>query len=200
MGLFKAYTGSLHDSPVPCITASAMETDAHAARRAALFVRAARCMLRLLPSFLFAPPRGFDLAPGLANFGAQQKTGLSGDSWREGALRLDPLETFVYERGATSIGPLACCLVKAPLSETKEPDLKRALTTLALTAALALTHTAAQAEGCTKGAAVGGVTGHVAGDHAVAGAAAGCAIGHHEAKKKDKAASAAAAASQPAGK
>lgn len=84
--------------------------------------------------------------------------------------------------------------------KNQEPQLKRALTTIALTAALALTYTAAQAEGCTKGAVVGGATGHVAGGHGVAGATAGCAIGHHEAKKKDKAASAAAGASQPAGK
>jgi hypothetical protein len=82
----------------------------------------------------------------------------------------------------------------------QESQLKHAFITLGLAAALALTCTAAQAEGCTKGAVVGGVAGHVAGDHGVAGAAAGCAVGHHEAKKKDKEASAAAAASQPAGK
>jgi hypothetical protein len=82
----------------------------------------------------------------------------------------------------------------------QESQLKQAFTTLALAAALTLTCTAAQAEGCTKGAVVGGVAGHVAGGHGVAGAAAGCAIGHHEARKKDKEASAAAAGSQPAGK
>jgi hypothetical protein len=79
-----------------------------------------------------------------------------------------------------------------PSPEEQESQLKRAFTTFAFAAALALTHTAAQAEGCTKGAVVGGVAGHVAGGHGVAGAAAGCAVGHHEAKKKDKEASAAA--------
>jgi len=105
-----------------------------------------------------------------------------------------------------AFGPLSLvrsrnCLDHLRLDQQhKELPLKRASLATALVASLAFMHTAAHAEGCTKGAVVGGVGGHVAGGHGVAGAAAGCAIGHHEAKKKDKAASAAAAASQPAGK
>lgn len=99
--------------------------------------------------------------------------------------------------------PRDCLKVEALFNlRHKELQLKRAFFVTALVASLSLIHTAANAEGCTKGAVVGGVGGHVAGHHGVAGAAAGCAVGHHEAKKKDKekAASGAAAASQPAGK
>jgi hypothetical protein len=85
-----------------------------------------------------------------------------------------------------AFGPLSLvrsrnCLDHLRLDQQhKELPLKRASLATALVASLAFMHTAAHAEGCTKGAVVGGVGGHVAGGHGVAGAAAGCAIGHHE--------------------
>lgn len=57
---------------------------------------------------------------------------------------------------------------------------------IAVCATLALSSSAAFADGCIKGGAVGAVGGHVAGHHAVLGAVGGCVVGRHMANKKAK--------------